>query len=124
MIIFASYFEHLGEKAKREYKLTARNRRRLKKLDDYMIECFKITFGNRIMKQIDTYVPVYLACGGEELEALDDMISKKVLRKLETQNPIYVRNHVEELCNFLDELFGYDKMTLCKAYLSKFERST
>ena len=119
----AQYFDRLCEKAKKEYKLTARNRKRLKMLDDYMIDCFKITFGNRIMKQIETYVPVYLSCGGEELEALDDMIAKKVLRKLETQNPIYVRNHVEELAERLDELFGHDKMVLCKTYLSKFERS-
>jgi hypothetical protein len=75
------------------------------------------------MKQIETFVPVYIACGGNEIEALDDIISKKVLRKLETQNPIYVRNHVEGLCNYFDELFGYDKMVLCKTYLSKFERS-
>jgi len=121
--ISAAYFEKLVKKAKREYRLSARNRRRLKMLDDYMIDCFKITFGNRIMKQIETYVPVYLACGGEELSALDDMIAKKVLRKLETQNPIYVRNNVEALCGYLDELFGYDQMPLCKAYLAKFERS-
>ena len=103
--------------------MTSRNRRRLKMLDEYMIDCFKITFGNRIMKQIETYVPVYLACGGDELDALDDIIAKKVLRKLETQNPIYVRNNVEALCNQLDELFGYDRMILCKSYLAKFERS-
>ena len=88
-----------------------------------MIEKFKITFGNRITKQIDSYIPAYIACGGDELAALDDIISKKVFRKLDTQNPIYVRNNVEALSSFLDELFGYDKMPLCKAYLSKFERS-
>ena len=121
--ISAAYFEKLAVKAKKEYRMTSRNRRRLKMLDEYMIDCFKITFGNRIMKQIETYVPVYLACGGDELDALDDIIAKKVLRKLETQNPIYVRNNVEALCNQLDELFGYDRMILCKSYLAKFERS-
>ena len=119
----ASYFDRLAAKARREYRLTHRNRRRLRMLDEYMIEKFKITFGNRIMKQIESYVPTYLACGGDELGALDDIIAKKVFRKLETQNPIYVRNQVEGLCNFLDDLFGYDKMILCKSYLTKFERS-
>ena len=121
--ISAAHFEALTEKAKKEYRLTGRNRRRLKQLDEYLIEKFKITFGNRIMKQIDTYIPTYIACGGDEVDALDDIISKKVLRKLETQNPIYVRNNVESLCTYLDDLFGYDRMALCKAYLSKFERS-
>ena len=119
----AEYFDRLAAKAKKEYRLTHRNRRRLRMLDEYMIEKFKITFGNRIMKQIDSYVPTYLACGGDELGALDDIIAKKVFRKLETQNPIYVRNQVEGLCSFLDDLFGYDKMILCKSYLTKFERS-
>ena len=119
----AEHFEALTREACGAYRLTGRNRRRLKMLDDYMIEKFKITFGNRIMKQIDTYVPTYLACGGDEVGALDDIISKKVFRKLETQNPIYVRNNVEALSTYLDELFGYDSMKLCKAYLTKFERS-
>ena len=119
----AAYFDRLAAKARKEYRLSNRNRRRLRMLDEYMIEKFKITFGNRIMKQIESYVPTYLACGGDELGALDDIIAKKVFRKLETQNPIYVRNQVEGLSNFLDDLFGYDKMILCKSYLTKFERS-
>ena len=119
----AAQFDGMVARAQREYGMTARNARRLKKLDAYMIDKFKITFGNRIMKQIRQYIPVYLACGGDELDALDDILSKKVFRKLEAQNPIYVRNSVEGLCNYLDELFGYDRMKLCKEYLRRFERA-
>ena len=121
--ISAEQFDNMVAKAQREYSMTARNARRLRKLDTYMIDKYKITFGNRIMKQIRQYIPVYLACGGDELDALDDILSKKVFRKLEAQNPIYVRNTVEELCNYLDELFGYDRMKLCKDYLRRFERA-
>ena len=121
--ISADQFDAMVARAQREYSMTARNARRLKKLDAYMIDKFKITFGNRIMKQIRQYIPVYLACGGDELDALDDILSKKVFRKLEAQNPIYVRNSVEGLCNYLDELFGYDRMKLCKEYLRRFERA-
>ena len=121
--ISADQFDAMVARAQKEYCMTARNARRLKKLDAYMIDKFKITFGNRIMKQIRQYIPVYLACGGDELDALDDILSKKVFRKLEAQNPIYVRNSVEGLCNYLDELFGYDRMILCKTYLRRFERA-
>ena len=121
--ISADQFDSMVARAQKEYGMTARSARRLKKLDAYMIDKFKITFGNRIMKQIRQYIPVYLACGGDELDALDDILSKKVFRKLEAQNPIYVRNSVEELCNYLDELFGYDRMKLCKEYLRRFERA-
>ena len=87
------------------------------------MEHFHITFGNRIMKQIRTYIPVYISCGGDELDALDDILSKKVMRKLETQNPIYLRNSAEGLISFLDELFGQDKMTLCKEFIHRLQRN-
>ena len=118
-----AHFEELGRRARKEFRMTGRNRRRLRALDRYMIDKFKITFGNRIMKQIEHYIPAFLACGGDEVAALDDILSKKVFRKLETQNPIYVRNNVEALCIYLDDLFGFDKMPLCKEFLHKFERS-
>ena len=97
--------------------------KRLEELDKYLIEHFHITFGNRIMKQIQNYVPVYVSCGGEELEALDDILSKKIIRKLETQNPVYLRNAAEGLCNYLDELFGTDAMPLCKSAIHRLERN-
>ena len=123
MHVSAEKFERLVREAEREYALTKRNQRRLEKLDEYLIENFGITFGNRIMKQIKTYIPVYVACGGEELEALDDILAKKVMRKLEMQNPVYVRNAAEGFCDRLDELFGQDKMKLCKAFIHRLEKN-
>ena len=46
-----------------------------KQIDDYVIEHFRIAFGNRIMKQINTFVPVYVACGRSEIEGIDFMLS-------------------------------------------------
>ena len=44
---------------------------------------FEISFGNRISKQINLFVPAYMACGGNVLEAIDVIFSTKVLRKLQ-----------------------------------------
>ena len=121
--VTAERFMELGAEAVKEYSITARNAKRLEKLDEYMIKVFHITFGNRIMKQINTYIPVYVACGGDELEALDDILSKKVLRKLETQNPVYIRSVVDGFCEYLDELFGQDKMKLCKEYAQRIKKN-
>lgn len=118
-----THWEKLVKEAMTEYALSERNRRRLAMLDEYLIEKFRITFGNRIMKQINQYIPVCLACGGDELDALDDILARKVLRKLESQNPVYVRSAADGLCNYLEELFGSDRMTLCKDYLRRLERS-
>ena len=123
MIISAEQFNTLVEHAVKEYGISKRNRQRLEELDKYLIDHFHITFGNRIMKQINTYIPVYVSCGGEELSALDDILSKKVIRKLETQNPIYLRNSSEGLLSFIDELFGIDKMPLCKEHIHRLQRN-
>ena len=121
--ITAENFKRLTYEAMQEYELTGRNLKRLEELDKYLISHFHITFGNRIMKQIRQYVPVYVGCGGEELEALDDILSKKIIRKLETQNPVYLRSAAEGLCQYLDELFGYDRMILCKNAIHRLERN-
>ncbi|MDE6441723.1 MAG: AAA family ATPase [Clostridia bacterium] len=116
-------FNELVEEAQKEYTVTTRNRQRLQKLDEYMIENFHITFGNRIMKQINTYIPVYVSCGGDELEALDDILAKKVMRKLSMQNPVYIRNSAEPFCRYMDELFGEENMPLCKAFVRRLEKN-
>ena len=116
-------WEELVAQAGKDYGITGRNARKIKALDRYMIRNFHITFGNRIMKQIRSYVPVYIACGGEELEAIDDIIYKKIMRKLETQNPVYVRKAIGKLCDEIDDIFGEDKMPLCKDYLRHLEKT-
>ena len=121
--ISVDHLYDLFVKAQKEFDLSDRNLRRINKLDKYLIDTFHITFGNRIMKQIRAYVPVLVACGGTELEALDDILSRKVLRKLESKNPVYVRSQSEALCNFLDDLFGQDKMVLCKETIRNIEQN-
>ncbi len=121
--ISSSYLNELFTKAKTKYALSDRNLRRLKELDAYMIKTFHLTFGNRIMKQINDYVPVIVACGGSELQALDDIIARKIFRKLESKNPVYVKQMVEQVCNYLDELFGVDALIQCKETLLTIEQN-
>ena len=116
-------WEKLVKEAEEGYGVTSRNLRRLAALDEYMINTFHISFGNRIMKQINRYVPIYIACGGDELEALDDILSKKIIRKLETQNPVYVKSMSKGMSEYLDELFGEDRMPACKEYLERLARN-
>ena len=117
----AEKFRSLVKDALKEYEITRRNLQRLDALDQYLIEHFHITFGNRIMKQIRQYIPVYVSCGGTELEALDDILSKKIIRKLETQNPVYLRNASKELRSYINELFGEDCMPRCQNAIRRLE---
>ena len=121
--ISAKRLEELFKRAQREFDITDRNLRRIKKLDEYMIKTFHITFGNRIMKQIRSYVPVLVACGGTEVEALDDILARKVFRKLESKNPVYVKQMADGTCAYLDELFGENKLPLCKEQIRLIEQN-
>ena len=116
-------FTELVNDAKKTYGITRRELRRIKEIDGYMIEKYRITFGNRIMKQLKEYVSAFVACGGTESQAVDDMLTKKVMRKLETLNPVYVRNTIEDLKSKLNEIFGDGETPVTQEYLSRLERT-
>ena len=107
------------EQALAGYELTKRNERRLKELDEFLISKFQITFGNRILRQIRSYVAAYVACGGEELEALDDILCKKVLRKLVYKDLSLKRKELREASKRFEAIFGAEKMPACRDYLAR-----
>ena len=113
---FAS-FRIISDWVKQTFVMTARNRRKMLEIDRYLMENYHITYGNRIRKQMEEYVSVYVACGGTEENALDDFLVKKILRKLEGQNPVVISKARKGLLQKLDELFGIDAMPLCRNYL-------
>ncbi len=117
------HWNELVASAYEEYEITSVNLRRINELSKYMIKTYQLSFGNRIMKQIRQYVSLMIACGGEEIEAIDDIIAKKVLRKLESCNPILVKKTTTEFAQFFDMTFGDGKMKSCKNYLYRLSKS-
>lgn len=118
--ISASRLKALFEEAKKNGGVSAGISGAVEKLDRYLIENLGITFGNRIMRQMNGFIPVFVACGGRESDAVDLIICKKVLRKLETLNPVFVRSRAGALEEQLDELFGENKMPMCLSYINRF----
>lgn len=113
----ASELSKLFEQAQNGYEIPAPIVERLMYLDRYMISHLRVTFGNRIMRQFKLFLPVYMACGGTELEGLDYLLCKKVLRKLENQNLMNMEGELDGLDALLVQMFGADAMTECHAYL-------
>ena len=110
-------FENMVQLACKNYTLSKENQKNMAALDEWLIQKFQLTFGNRIRRQIGDYVAVYVACGGFETEALDDIIAKKVLRKLEYKDVSRFNSEIGQLKQFLDSTFGVDAMVQCKRYL-------
>ncbi len=119
----AEVFTKLAADAVRTIPVSEETVALLKEFDGYLAEHCRISFGNRIMKQITSYLPVYVACGGEELDALDDILAKKILRKLETQNTTFRTADLEGVCEKLDALFGEGRMKRCLATVRRIEKN-
>lgn len=118
-------YDHLNdlfEKAKEEYPISQENMAKLEEVDNYIIKHFRITFGNRILKQIKAFVPCYVACGGAEINGIDFMLSCKILRKFQSLNLGYIRDEIDGFIAFLNELFGYENMKISKEYLERIKK--
>ena len=118
-------FEHLEDmfhKAMEENKVSQENLDKIDMLDDYVIEHFRLAFGNRIVKQLKEFVPAYIACGGTELDGLDYVLCNKILRKFESLNLSYIRDEIDGLILYLSEQFGEDAMMECKDYLQRLKK--
>ena len=111
------HFEDILNKAKAENPVSEETLNKVAVLDDYVIAHFRIAFGNRILKQMKDYIPAYVGTGGTELDGLDYVLARKVFRKFEALNLSYIRDEIDGLISYLDELFGDENMNECKDYL-------
>ncbi|MBR5186948.1 MAG: hypothetical protein IKW18_00630, partial [Clostridia bacterium] len=115
--ITADHLNALFDEAKETYHISDENMQKLEEMNDYLINNFKLAFGNRIMKQMKDYVPCYMACGGTELEAIDFMVAKKVLRKFESLSLGFMKDELTRFSSYLDKQFGKNTMAICKEYV-------
>ena len=117
-----SYVESLYRKAVSDHPVSEENLDKISKLDIYVIERFRVAFGNRIMKQLKVFVPVYVACGGTEIEAIDYLLATKVYRKFEGLNLSLIRDEIKGLIRYMEVLFGKNSMPECTAYLQRLQK--
>ena len=109
----------LFDEAKANYPISQEMLDKLEVLNAYLIKTFRLAFGNRIMKQIKDYVPCFIGCGGTEIQAVDFIVAKKVLRKFESLSLGFMRDELTKFSAYLDKLFGKNTMVICKAYIEQ-----
>lgn len=116
------YLSRLFYEASTNYPISTKTLERFSKLDDFLITKFKLPVGNRLLRQIRIFIPVFVACGGSELDALDYFFAHKILRKMETLNISYMRNELKELTAEIDKLFGKSNFLESKERLAELQR--
>ncbi|WP_026527786.1 hypothetical protein [Butyrivibrio sp. VCD2006] len=92
-------------KSTTKYKLNKSDKEKIELVDD-LLKDMDITFGNRIMSQMEEFVPVYIACGGTKEAAVDYLLTHKILRKLDERYEPYLLNRLETLENGLNTIYG------------------
>lgn len=118
----ADYIDKLCKEALAAYPLTEKMSALMVELDEFLRDKFKVTFGNRILRQLSTFVPVYVACGGTETDGVDFIVSSKILRKLSGLNLPFLQKELGELVSFLDKKFGKGKMKKSVGYVKELQQ--
>ena len=111
------YLDKMFETSIEENALSNKTLENVQKLDKFILDNFKITFGNRIMKQLKRFVPVFVACGNSETSGIDYFVARKVLRKFEALNLSFLHPELESLIEFLNKQYGKDQCPECIEYI-------
>ena len=121
--ISTDHLNALFDQAKREHPVSQEMLDKLEQVNAYLIKNFRLAFGNRIMKQIRDYVPCFIACGGTEMQAVDFIVAKKVLRKFESLSLGFMKDELTRFNTYLDKLFGKNTMVICKEYVERLKKT-
>jgi len=122
MDINFTYLDKLFDKAREEHEVSKESWRKINLMDDYVIQHFRVAFGNRIVMHLGKFVPAYVACGGDEIAGIDYFIAKKILRKFEQLNIAYIKDEIDDFVVFLDKTFGKGKMKECIDYVLRIKK--
>ena len=119
-----SYLDKLFQEGIQNNQMSEDTLNKIEEMDNYVIKHFRIAFGNRIVMHMKKFVPIYVACGGDEVAGVDYFLARKVLRKFEQLNISYIRDEIDGYIEFLDKLFGKGKMKECEEYLLRLKKLT
>ena len=117
-----SYLDNLFQTAIKDNQISEDTLNKIEKMDNYVIKHFRIAFGNRIVAHMKKFVPVFVACGGTEVDGVDYFIARKILRKFEQLNVAYIRDEIDGFVKFLNDEFGEGKMSECIEYLLRLKK--
>ncbi|MCQ2800939.1 MAG: hypothetical protein MJ216_03185 [Bacilli bacterium] len=107
----------LYDNAINQYPISEDMLKKFDTLDNFVIKKFKLAFGNRILKQLDTFIPVYVGCGGTEVDGFDFIFTNKVLKKFESLNIAFLKDELKELDAQLDKLYGKGNFRMAHNYI-------
>ena len=113
----------LYDEAISQYPISEKMTEKFEALDNFVIKKFKLAFGNRILKQLESFIPVYVGCGGKEIDGFDFIFSNKIMKKFEALNIAFLKEELKELDAYLDKLFGKGTFPMSHANIENLLKS-
>lgn len=110
-----SLFEKAKEKA--EGQMLKEDYDRFYELTDFVYDRFDVGFGNRILNQIDAFVPIFVESGGKKNEAIDFLFARKILSKLDGRLEDYIKQGLLDLKALIKKLYGEDGFAITNRYI-------
>ncbi len=117
MSIPYSQMRRLFDDAISQFPISTDMAKKFEELDNFVIKKFKLAFGNRILKQLESFIPVYVGCGGKEVDGFDFIFTNKVLKKFESLNIAFLKDELKELNAQLDKMYGKGNFRMAHAYI-------
>ena len=109
-------------KERPENNLNAQERKKFLNLCAFVADTFDVRFGNRIMNQVDNFLPVFVGLGGSKEEALDIMFARKILRKLDGKFESYIKDGLNKLTRYLNTAYGKHTFPETEELIEKFRK--
>lgn len=108
--ISKTHLQHLYQEALNNpsYQMTKGDYDKFQTVCDFIYDKFDITFGNRILNQIAKLVPVFVASGGTKEDAIDFIVSRKIISKIEGRFEEYVKGALKDLLTLITKTYGID----------------
>ena len=85
---------------------------KLNTITSYIYDQFGIAIGNRILMQVEKLVPIFVASGGTKERAIDFMLSKKAICKIEGRFEDYVKDALNGLISLIHQTYGQNVLKL------------
>lgn len=103
--------------------LTASDLDKFTKVTNFVYDTFDVAIGNRIINQMEKFVPTFVACGGTKEGAIDFMLSKKLFSKLEGRFEDYVKPALEQTLDLIHANYGEGVLVRCEKTIGKIVKS-
>ncbi len=109
------------EEAQETCFLTEDYWRKLDKLEEYLEANTDLRFDNKYLRQIEKSIAAFIACGMDKKQALDAVLSEKIIPLVATEREKILAVQNKDLGIELDELFGFENIPFTKQALVDFD---